>query len=355
MAEHEFISKTEFEELFQPLGQDLYSESNGIIKPSLTKIQAYCSQFINEYNIYITKSGLTAQGQANTNLVSSLLTQATFILYEIRSALIGEDIQFIIGTTSAKGTRITAQIYDQREVLHNLKLDLRNMEMHVKNKLEASKQDNNFLNSSILSQWGQVIQWAAVPNWREAKKIKGNITEHTTYEKLENDINIYFLYSGKRHQLSTYYGEHKQYFNRGWLFEWYLGYIDQLMVIPDVNINDDQYWPAPTSLSKMIGANRMDSVKGYKGGDVRIQNQAFQAKMGNHRIIRVGDLYNAIRDLNNILSKYLSGELDATITAKEIGYLFTEYDAQTGVVETINKDFNEIVDDILKGLGKFNN
>lgn len=353
MAEHEFISKAEFEQLFQPLGIDLYSESNGIIKPSLVKIQNYCNKFINEYNIYISKSGLTTQGQNNTNLVSELLSSATFILYEIRSALIGEDIQFIIGTTSAKGNRITAQIYDQREVLSHLKLDLRNMEMHVKTKLTASQQQDSFLNSSILAQWGQVIQWATVPNWKEAKKIGKDISDHTTYEKLENDINIYFIYSGKRHQLSTYYGEHKQYFNRGWLFEWYLSYIDSLMLIPNKNINDEDNWPAPTSLSKMIGANRMDSVKGYKGGDIRLQNQAFQAKMGNHRIIRIGDLYNAIRDLNNILSKYLAGELTKQATAQELSYLFTEYDSQTGIVETINKDFNEITDDVLKGLSQF--
>lgn len=355
MAEYEFISKSEFETLFSsPLGIDLYSESNNIIKPDLYKIQKYCNEFISQYNIYIAKNGLTSQGQNNSSSVSSLLNKATFILYEIRAALLNEDIQFIIGTTSPKGKSIKANIYDQREVLSHLKLDLKDMEMHVQSNLTAIQNDN-FLNSSVLAQWGQVIQWAAVPNWKEAKSLGREIFDHETYQKKDNDINIYFIYSGKRHQLSTYYGEREQYFNRGWLFEWYLSYIDSLMAIPDVQISDDNHWPAPTSLSKMIGANRMDSIKGYKGGDIRIQNQAYQAKMGNHRIIRVGDLYNAIKDLNNILLKYLAGELNLPATAQELGYLFTEYDKQTGIVETINKDFNEITDEILKNLKtKFN-
>ena len=353
MAEFNFISKEELKEIFGEM--DLYEEVNEKIYPSLEKIKNYCNQFIQSYNKYLTKTGLTSQGINKTEVISNLLSQGTFILYEIRGALIGEDIQFIIGNTSPKGTKITANIYDQREVLSHLHFDLKNMEILVNNELKNA-QINTFLDQSILNQWGKVIQWATVPNWKEAKKLENEVKTNERYKKVTNDENIIFYYTGgKRHQLNTYYGEREQYFNRGWLFEWFLQYTDSLLNQlnnSSISIEDNRFWPAPTSLSKMIGENRMDRTKGYKGGDVRIQNQAYQAKMGNHRIIRVGDLYNAIIKLRDILSQYIKGDLNKNTTAEELTYLFTEYDKQTGIVETINKDYKEIMDNVLENLGK---
>ena len=355
MADIEFISKSEFESIFNTLGKDLYTESNGIIQPSLQKIQAYCNDFIKMYDLYIIKSQSIIQKQNNsTTNFEQFITSATFILYEIRSSLLNEEIQFVIGTTSPNATRITAAIYDQREVLKNLKVDLKTMEVSVTNTISASAKQGFLNDASILTQWGQIIEWAKVPNWKQAQKLGKIIENRDSYQKEENDINILFNYSGgKRHQLNTYYQDKHHFFNRGWLFEWYLEYVDKILAIPDATINDEKFWPAPTSLSKMMWGHKMDRIKGYKGGDIVIQNQAYQAKMKNHRIIRVGDLYKAIKKLNNILTKYLSGELNQQATAQELAYLFTEYDAQSNVVEVVNKDFNDILNTVLNNLKQF--
>lgn len=305
----------------------------------------------------ISKVMQKPQGQKSYNYSYNKIRKNTFkqimmvsgmFVFKLRKFLLQETIMFSLGATDEFGTLYERQI-SQDELFQKIqgsnrmamRSSLSSHALMLSRSLETLKEQtmSNFTEVGTLNLWPRILQLAFL-----GPRIKDNGDDEIAnsdpdyYQKDSMDRNVYVRYSqGKKQTLLHYYGkEQKQFFNKGWLYEWYMEYISQSIE----HEKELQQSLQKGSLAPLFEGKSMESIEGYRGGDyATAQGQQIQAKYQNQQIITFTSIFTVINDIESILSKWQSADIQTL--SQEFVNLFTSDDSS---LNKLNKDYNQIIE-----------
>lgn len=271
------------------------------------------------------------------------------LVFRIRQFLLQESIIFSLGATDDKGRLFERQVTQDElfERIGQQRLKLRSsLSSHA---IMLSKSLERY-NSEDFKQVGELNLW---PNILELafggprEKSNGNDIpgDPTFYQKDNADKNVYVRYSqGKRQILQHYYDRDKLiYFNRGWLYEWYMEYLSKN---PDNEIELSKHI-LKHSLAPLFEGHRVDAVEGYKGGDyISASGQQMQAKYFNQQIITFTSIITVLKEMQNIFNIW-KNNYNIEQAAYSFEKLFTD---DATVVERLNTTYSDIINQQLLSL-----
>lgn len=279
-----------------------------------------------------------------------ITTIGALVIFKLRQFLLQESIIFSLGATDEQGTLFERQISQDQlfqkngNNRNNLRSSLSSKAIVLSKSLERYN-TQDFEKVGNLNLWPSILQLAF-----EGPRIKDSGDDIDTekpyyYQKDSADKQVYVRYTeGKRRILQYYYGKNEMiYFNRGWLYEWYMEYLAQGPEREQELQNSIKH----QSISPII--KKMDAIPGYKGGDfITAEGQQMQAKYYNQQIITYTSIINVLKDIQNILSEWQKNK-DITKMSEDFINLFTD---ENTAVDRLNQTYNKIVNDQLLSLLK---
>lgn len=339
MAEFEFISLGDLNDIMRQAAAELISEEQYELLPPLQQIKMMCLLF--------EKFSLI---DSNTpEMRKEIYRLGAQIVFSLRSFLLQNEILFTIGAISPDGKQLSTTTYSQDEVLNNLNVNLKSAQVELSSALETFNSEKLDTYSSL---WPQILT-AASYDWDmgyDEKRIyiTSRKKRRYVYSKPGRDTNVWVrYYQRQKAKFFTYYYDKGGFdlvsYNHGWLYEWFQNYIQD----PD---NAQQIQSAFLSGSKtplqgmMSGAQR-ENIPGYKGGDYQLANGKWaQAKYGNKRIITFASIKTVISNVLKFINKYESGSnYSKEQLAKDLTNTFTD-------IHTINDSYDNIANTILSSL-----
>ena len=291
------------------------------------------------------------------NTFKQVMMVGGMVIFKLRQFLLQESIIFSLGATDEYGSLYERQI-TQDELFQKIgngqrmamRSSLSSHALMLSRSLETFNQNtaSNFTQVGQLNLWPKILKLAF-----EGPAIKGQGNDETDsrpsyYQKDSLDKNVYIRYSeGKRQLRLHYYGKkEKQFFNRGWLYEWYMEYIAQSPEHEQMLLNSLQ----KGSLAPLFYGKSMESIEGYRGGDYSTaQGQQVQAKYQNQQIITFTSILTVIQQIKSALALWM-GNQDTNALSQEFVNLFTSNDAS---LNKLNKDYNTIIENQLLSLLRF--
>ena len=333
---------TQIDRIYQ-IGQGLQRQLEIYIKMGVAKRTKWTLDNAMKY------SGLAGDQDQST----AILKLATIFIFELRSFLLNDEIVFQLGgtyTDEDNNTVLAEKLLGQREMLKGLRASLSGEAMVLQGELERFSASDKINNSMLNKMWKQVLQATDVSEYQGSGKVAGankkRILDNKKvffYQNSNVDLNVWFRFAGKYHQLLTYYARGQNdvsFFNKGWLYEWFKAYT----VDPEnVYVLQNAFATSKTPLDQMIG--QMDNVPGYKGGDYSLGHGkgSAQAKYGNDKIISFTNVLQVIYKINSILQEWKK-QNDPQIAADELFNLFTD----STTVDTLQLGIEGTKDRILK-------
>ena len=300
-----------------------------------------------------TKEDLIVNNTENAFL--QLMTFSGQLVYQIRSLLLKEDIDYFLGGQSSDGSQLYTKILPQSAILNNIKADLNSGAVLLKAELEKfTNQDKVAKHINFL--WQQIQSLSDISYSNKEALSEKTIFAYTFtnksgktinayrhyYQKPTNDKNVFMRYKNQRTKKEKYSYYNKDgkmfFFNNGWLYEWFQDYLAQHGFSKLASsLIDNQ------SLSVMM--KKTDRVEGYKGGDFMIGKQQIQAKFKNLRIISFKSVITVLTNLKEGLILYqeaLSPEKKEQAIEK-IAQIFVADN-----IEKINKSTTETALNVIK-------
>ena len=263
------------------------------------------------------------------------------LVYQIRSLLLKENIDYFLGGQSSDGSQLYTKVIPQSVILNNLIANLETGAVLLNSELEQfTNQDKVAKHINFLWQQVQYLSDISYSNLeaQQDKKILAytfvnksgktiRVYRHF-YQKPSSDENVFMRYANqrtKKRKYGYYMIDNKMsFFNNGWLYEWFEEYINQQGFSKLCSSLIDHQ-----SLSVMM--KKTDTVAGYKGGDFTIGKQQIQAKFKNLRVISFKSIIGVLTRLQENLSLYI------TETSQEKKDKTIEKLAQIFVADNIEK------------------
>ena len=219
------------------------------------------------------------------------------LLFQLRTLITGESLQFVIGGSTSKDV-LKEGVYSQDEIfsllgMSNLKINFNEAQVQLQNQLEAlGKLD--FANNNLMNKWKKIMEYAFSEDYNNEIPLPDSSTtdKDRFYRKKEKDVNVYFKFTttSDKRRISTYYylinknpktrDDLKSMglaYDKGWLYQW----VKMRQRIPiDENSN--------TPLLNLMTAKTTfrENIPGIKGGDYGLNQYKFQ----NARIIRFNNM-----------------------------------------------------------------
>ena len=283
------------------------------------------------------------------NTFKQITLIGALLVFRVRQFLLQESIVFSLGATDDHGQLFERQITQDElfERIGEQRLKLRSS--LSSNAIMLSKSLERY-NSENFRQVGELNLWPSILKLAfggPREKDNGNDIEGrpTYYQKDNADINVYVRYSqGKRQILQYYYDRNKlTYFNRGWLYEWYMEYLagnpmNESILAQSIRSN---------SLAPLFEGRSIDSVEGYKGGDyISATGQQMQAKYFNQQMITFTSIVTVLKEMQNIFQQWKSG-YNIEQAAQSFTSLFTD---DATVIERLNTTYSDIINQQLLSL-----
>ena len=283
------------------------------------------------------------------NTFKQITLIGALLVFRVRQFLLQESIIFSLGATDDKGQLFERQITQDElfEKIGEQRLKLRSsLSSHA---IMLSKSLERY-NSENFRQVGELNLWPSVLKLAfggPREKDNGNDIEGRPkfYQKDNADKNVYVRYSeGKRQILQYYYDRNKlTYFNRGWLYEWYMEYLsgdprNESILAQSIRSN---------SLAPLFEGHSIDSVEGYKGGDyISATGQQMQAKYFNQQIITFTSIITVLKEMQNIFTIWKNG-YNIEKASESFAKLFTD---DATVIERLNTTYSDIINQQLLNL-----
>lgn len=290
------------------------------------------------------------------NTFKQVMMVGGMVIFKLRQFLLQESIIFSLGATDEYGSLYERQLtQDQlfQKIGNSQRMAMRSSLSSHALMLSRSLETFNQNTISDFTQVGQLNLWPKILKLAfEGPGIKGKGDDEITskpeyYQKDSLDKNVYIRYSeGKRQLRLHYYGKkEKQFFNKGWLYEWYMEYISQSPEHELMLLNSLQRG----SIAPLFENKTMESIEGYRGGDyATAQGQQVQAKYQNQQIITFTSILSVIQQIKAALTIW-QGNADIEGLSQAFVNLFTSDDAS---LNKLNKDYNAIVEQRLLSLLK---
>lgn len=271
------------------------------------------------------------------NNFQQVMSIGALLVYKIREFLLDEQIYFSLGATDENGKLFEKQI--SQEELFNQKNIISSLDRHAvlfRDNLEHIESQE----VGSLNQWPEILQLAFNGYGEGARVIEKNNDKY--YGKSEADTDVYIRWTGGKKRIRNYYySKELKYFNRGWLYEWYMEYINSSNQAEEKLQNS----LINGSLSPLFYGKKMDAIPGTKGGDYedKIHNKQVQAKYGNKKIISYYSILQNIKKIFNILV-VLKASYNIESAAEKFSQLFTH---DPSVPNRLNETYSNIINERL--------
>ena len=269
-----------------------FKENNPLLL-NLKLIHKACNIFYNVLNEQTNKY------KENDN-IEKIILLGTTLLFQLRTLITGESLQFVIGGSTSKGA-LKEGVYSQDEIfsllgMSNLKINFNEAQVQLQSQLEALRR-LDFANNNLMNKWKKIMEYAFSKNYNNETPLPDSSTvdDDKFYRKKEKDVNVYFKFTtiSDKRRISTYYylinknpktrDDLKRMglaYDRGWLYQW----VKMRQRTPiDENSN--------TPLLKLMTAKTTfrENVPGIRGGDYGLN----QYKFKNAKIIS----FNNMKDI----------------------------------------------------------
>lgn len=358
MAEFQIITKADLENLnISKTVQGEILNGVNIERMNLDDLIQITNNLTNLLNLVmkenIQKNNRMSYSYSYNKIRKNTFKQITLIgallVFRIRQFLLQESITFSLGATDDKGQLFERQITQDElfERIGQQRLKLRSsLSSHAIMLSKSLERYNNedFKQVGELNLWPSILQ-LAFGGPREKNNGNDIDTRPKFYQKDSADENVYVRYSeGKRQILQYYYDRNKLiYFNRGWLYEWYMEYLSEN---PENEIELSKHI-LKHSLAPLFEGRRIDSVEGYKGGDyISATGQQMQAKYFNQQMITFTSIITVLKEMQNIFTIWKNG-YDIEKASESFAKLFTD---DATVIEKLNTTYSNIINQQLLSL-----
>lgn len=344
MAEFEYISNSEIQELLTEASRNLLNEKSYTTLPKIEQIYLLCSIFQQQIQL--------AKNNSDERILEMTYSLGMRIVYQTRSFLLNENMLFSIGSESPLGN-LQHKLISQEKIFGMIELDLKYKVIRLNTELESFKN----IESTNLEKWeAQLwpkVKEAAYFDWRGKGKHKKNKFggNRFYYQSDESDINVWARYSGKYHNLYRYYNKNGKlmFFNEGWLYEWFSNYIQNEQRVEQLRNSFKENKGTP--LAPLMESGKLENIKAYQGGDyIDALGRQIQAKKDNTKLISFYSIEKVIQDMMTSLLIYKTNlTIGVPNSSRKLAQEFTNIFTHK---ETINKDYDSIVDNILQNLIK---
>lgn len=285
------------------------------------------------------------------NTFKQVILVGGFLVFRLRQFLLQETIFYSLGVTDENGQLFHRQMSQDElwsAVTNRNALALRgslSSKAILLSKSLEQLNENDFKQVGNLNLWPQILKLAF---GGPAVKDSSDPSYGKYYQKDSNDNNVYVRYTeGRKKAKRNYYykkGQQFLFYNQGWLYEWYLTYIN----LAEENEEKLKKSIEKHSIEPIIYG--MDNIAGITAGDfVDIQGRQVQAKFHNQQIISFNNILNLLLDIKNLLLDFMKNPKDSKNMAEQFTSLFTTDDQS---LNRLNSTYNKIVEEQLLSLLK---
>lgn len=252
------------------------------------------------------------------NTFRDIMVTGAMLIFKLRQFLLNEEIVFSLGATNEHKQLFERQVH-QDELFNTPKAirgSLSQQAVVLNGMLEH-------FNTEFFTQVGEAEIWPQIEELafgRYTKDDKKEVNEVDYYQKSNRDQNVYVRFRGKSKSPYYYYNKNNymQFYNRGWLYEWYMEFLQD-----ENNIKTLKQHLQKGSFEPII--KKMDAVPGYKGGDYKSSSGIqMQAKMQNKQIISFVSINKVLNEIKTSLGLLLSSQNNMDEAAAKFINLFTE-------------------------------
>lgn len=293
----------------------------------------------------------------NRERVQNIMFIGTQFIFELRSFLLDDEIQFWLGGEYVDDNGVS-QLAEKRlkqdQMLKDIRASLSSKAMLLKGELDNFKANEVLLQQhsvDLNAIWQDLLEASDTMDFSYTKGRQPDLimNNRSYYQNPNRDTNMYVKYSTAKHIASQYYllDGALEYFNTGWLWEWVRGLslIEERITQIEQQIFDN---PHPIAL---VFQGR-DSIAGIKGGDFVIGpgRGSAQAKYGNHQIITFTSIISIIKQINAILIRFkASFPNETTKYAQQLYDLFID----ESLASSLTMNANATIERMLENLNKF--
>ena len=279
------------------------------------------------------------------NNFQQIILVGGMLVFRLRQYLLQETIYYSLGATDERGQLFQRQMSQdelwQQTVGENrvaIRGSLSQKAIVLSKSLEQFNTDN-FEQVGTLNLWPDILNLAfGGPAIKDSGADDGKY-----YQKDSNDVNVYVRYTeGRKVAKRNYYykkGDGYLFYNQGWLYEWYLTYINK-------SEQHEQFLQQSiknNSIAPIIYG--MDSVAGITAGDfVDARGRQVQAKFHNQKIISFTNILNILYEIRDGLQQLISSPADVGAVAEGFTSMFT---SDSNSVQHLNTTYNNVIDQLL--------
>lgn len=267
-----------------------FKENNPLLL-NLKLIHKACNIFYNVLNEQTNK-------YKEDDNIEKIILLGTALLFQLRTLITGESLQFVIGGTTSEGI-LKEGVYSQDEIfsllgISNLKINFSEAQVQLQHELESLKR-LDFASDNLINKWLDILQYAFTDDYTQDIKFEESDGNNYFYKKSKADINVYFKFKtskDKRRTIRYYYLNNKYpksrddlttmglFYNKGWLYQW-------LKMRQKIPIDKT----SKTPLLKLMTAKTtvLENVPGIRSGDYGLN----QYKFKNAKIIS----FNNMKDI----------------------------------------------------------
>lgn len=328
-----------------------------ILTPELQTIYNFCifyEKLLNEIDSHRTVTN-KIRGSKNKEKYKNLQLFGAKFLFNLRTFLTNETIEFLVGAVDTEG-RVHKEQYTQDKIINtagSLRASLSTEAIVLHSSLENIKNLSVWDNESLADMWIKILQYGTNDtfNWEKSPEEKVIDTynkqkERFIYKNTQKDNLVYIGYAGPQPSPNKIYYYNKNggfyYYNRGWLYEWYNALMDNDNALNNLSNSIDK-----GSIEPLIG--KVDRVKGLKGGDIQINGQQIQVKYGNKQIITFANIKKTINSIKTIIQSYINSIQTAPEKQNElVQSLANEF---ITLEKGLNSSANKKIQDMFKILG----
>lgn len=285
------------------------------------------------------------------NTFKQFILLGGLLVFRIRQFLLQETIYYSLGATDEKGQLFQRKMSQDElwsQVIKNnsaLRGSLSQKAIMLSKSLEKFN-NNNFESVGNLNLWPQILNLAfGGPAIKEVHDPENG----KFYQKDSNDLNVYVRYSEgrKKAKRNYYYKKNNQYlfYNQGWLYEWYLTYINEsenheLMLLQSIQKN---------SIAPIIYG--MDKVAGITAGDfMDIQGHQVQAKFHNQKIISFTNIMDVLYSIQKELKQLIKNPNEISQVSERFVNIFID---DSKAISHLNSNYTDIINNQLLSILKF--
>ena len=352
----QFITSEEFKDLYKLAGRSMASEQKLMSMSPIDQILSLCNTYERMLNS-VANVSMNKANSYNVNVKAGKSDKyrqvqvfGANIAFKLRRFLLDEEIFFLLGGHDPK-RGFTERKIDQDTMLKNLRGSISKKAVVLTNGINRAA-NMQLMDAHIGDLWQQILSWAIFKNRKKEPggEVASSDSDGTRpiYQHLSKDSMAYIGFAGAKAKPLYYYNMGGSFlsYNQGWLYEWY----NRKLLQDQMELSElaETMKKAKYPLRHIFYG--MDNIPGIKGGDIYnvAERQQMQAKYGNAKIMSFNNIIATIKEVTTLLNEYKAMVSNESGQAQQLALKIAQVFSTNETI--INKDYDSIVDDIIKKL-----